>query len=138
MLFFSFFSFLTNSYAADSIPSFECTLTDTKAADGAPGEAKDSFPNKTPNIYLICQSDQVKAGQKAKTVWIADDTNNVAPMNYKIDEKTFDVEENGGPDKVWTLTASISKPNNDWPLGSYHVDFYLDNNLIKSVKFNVE
>ena len=128
---------------ANSALQIDTILTDDYA-QGAPGAVKEVFSKSTPVIYIIWKSDQLKQGQKIKSVWIADDTNNVAPANYKIDEAEM-VLADGMKGKIlshlpgtfWDGKFSITKPNNGWPIGKYHADIYVDGTLVKTVKFNV-
>jgi hypothetical protein len=130
---------LNVSYADDnnSTPKFDCTLTNQVTADNQAGDAQSTFTKDTPKIYLFCSSDDVQKGQTVKSVWIAADTNNVAPPNYKIDEKSIQVPAIAD-DQTYDTNFSLSKPNNGWPVGSYHVDIYVDDQLAQSVKFNVK
>ena len=72
---------------ADDKTAFDCTLTNK-----VDGSKMDTFTPDTKTIYLLCQSGTVKKGESYKAVWIATDTNNVVPANYKIDEKGVGVE----------------------------------------------
>lgn len=119
-------------------PKFDCILTDTVDNAGRPGAAKNAFQQTTPLIYLICQSDQVKKGQIVKAEWIADDTHNAAPANYKIQEKSVDVSRQPTGDEVFTANFSLSKPDKGWPAGTYHVALFVDNSPLKSVNFSVQ
>lgn len=125
------------SHAADALPKFECTLSEQKATDDKPAVNKTEFNKETAEIYLTCSSEQVKKGQSVKAVWIADDTNGLAPANYKIDEKSYDVPSDLEFGQIFTANMSLSKPDNGWPVGSYHVDFYLGDKLISAYKFTV-
>lgn len=126
-------------YAAEKLPSFDCTLSDQKATDDDEEEmvSKTVFNKDTAEIFLTCTSEEVHKGEQVKAVWIADDTHDVAPANYKIDEKSYEVPADLEDGQVFTANMSLSKPNNGWPLGSYHVDFYLGDKLISAYKFSV-
>jgi hypothetical protein len=127
------------SYAESSSPSFSCILTDTKPSDESPGSNIDKFTADTSKIYLSCYSDHVKTGQIIKTLWIADNTNNVAPPNYVIEKKEIEITSDIiSANEGVTANFSLSKPNNGWPIGSYHVELYIDNKLDQSVKFTVK
>lgn len=119
-------------------PKFDCVLTDSVDSSGHPGAAKASFSGSTPMLYLICESDQVKKGQVVKTEWIADDTNNAAPNNYKIQEKSVDVSRDPAKGEVFTANFSLSKPDKGWPAGTYHAQVYIDNAPLQAVKFSVQ
>lgn len=123
-------------HAAEQSSQFECVLSDQKAKDSSVS-ARADFNKDTPEIYLTCSTSQVEKGQVVKAIWIADDTHGVAPANYKIDEKSYDVVENLKSGEMFTTYMSLSKPNTGWPLGSYHVDFYLGDKLLDTYKFAV-
>jgi len=129
---------LPPSFAADTQPKFDCTLTDKKADDGTPGDAKTSFAPTTPVIYLLCSSDEVKKGQSIKAAWIAIDTNNAAPANYKIAEKGMDVDKSLAEGETWDTDLSLTKPNNGWPVGSYKVELYVDGVVSDTFNFTVK
>ena len=125
------------SWSNENPPSVTCVVTD-KASDDTPIDKKDSFDSNTPLIYLLCTSDEVHEGQQIKAVWIAADTQGMAPANYVIHEKSFDVTKNMDNSKEWTIKYSLSKPYAGWPTGKYHVDLYVDNQRLQSIKFQVE
>lgn len=128
----------TVSHAADNLPAFECTLTDQVDKDDNAGTAKDAYSTATPEIFLICDSANVTKGQVVKAEWVAVDTNNVAPANYKIDEKSLSVESDASDSNVWHANLSLSKPNKGWPVGSYRVDLMVDGAVDQSFKFTVK
>jgi hypothetical protein len=136
------FGFNSLLFASDPI-KIDTVLTD-KVSDGVAAGPKDVFSTDTPIVYVTWKSDQVKSGQKIKSVWIADDTNNVAPANYKIDEAEFQLDQSfkakmlsGLPGGYWDGVFQMSKPNSGWPAGKYHVDIYVDNVLAKTVNFSI-
>jgi len=142
IVFVLFFS-LNHSVLANSSVQLDTVLTD-KLDEANPGEQKDVFTPDTKLIYLIWKSDQLKEGQALKSVWIADDTNNVAPPHYKIDEATFNLNKDFKdkmlstlPGSYWHGDFSLSKPNTGWPVGKYHVDIYLDNDPVKTINFTI-
>lgn len=123
-------------HAADA-PKLDCVLTDELSNSGEPGDDKDVFSKDTPQLFYVCGSSDVHKGQVFKGEWIAADTNGAAPANYKIDEASIDVEKTPGEDEVYTAKFSLSKPTKGWPVGSYHVDVYLDGTLVQSAKFTI-
>ncbi len=123
----------STSWAA--LPELSCFITDN--ADDSALKQKEEFNTNAAMIYLICTSDEVKEGQKIKAVWTAANTNGVAPNNYKIGEKSFDVSKEMDEKKDWSVKYSLSKPYTGWPSGQYHVDLLVDGMLAKSIKFEV-
>ncbi|NML72930.1 hypothetical protein HHL25_02205 [Rhizobium sp. S-51] len=97
-------------------------------------ETKDSFAADTAQIFISADiTDEVSSGSKITVAWVALDTAGVAPANYKIDEATFDV---GAIDNQ--LDASLSKPNNGFPVGSYQVQISVDGKPAENVNFTVK
>ena len=133
--------FLNVSWAeeerAEATPKINCTLTDKISGDNALAE-KDTFDQETAMIYFICISADVKPGQHIKAVWIAANTHDAAPANYKISEKNFDVTDNVSESQEWAVKYSLSKPTSSWPVGQYHVDLYVNEQLLQSTKFNIK
>lgn len=128
---------------SESLPKIDTLLTDQYSPDH-PGEAKESFAADTAIVYVLWQSDQLKSGQKIKSVWIAEDTNNVAPPNYKIDESELTIGNDMKEKILANLPGSyfggkftMSKPTHGWPAGKYHMDIYVDGTMVKTVKFTV-
>jgi len=123
--------------APETLPQLLTQMGDTLSNDKVAVE-KSSFNKDTAAVYLVVTSDGVKKGQEMKAVWIAEDTNGVAPANYKIDEKSVSVDDAMSSGKNYIVTFSLSKPNAGWPLGTYHVDLYLGDTLAKTIKFDIK
>jgi outer membrane usher protein FimD/PapC len=66
-------------------------------------------------------------------VWIADDVGSAAPANTKIDESTLEADQDD-----YYGAFSLSKPTAGWPVGSYHVDIYLNDKLATTAHFTIE
>lgn len=118
-----------------ALPAISCFLTD--AGDDSSMQQKEAFSTNSAMIYLLCTSDEVAEGQTVKAVWIAADTQGMAPNHYKIGEKSFEVNKNMDEKKDWTIKYSLSKPYTGWPIGQYHVDLFVDGELANSLKFQV-
>lgn len=136
-----FLSFSTRLFAEIS-PQIDTILTDR--ASGNHPIPKEVFTKDTPVLYVFWKSTQLKEGQKIKSVWIAEETNHIAPPNYKIDEVELTLQPGMAanliallPGNQWSGKFKITKPNTGWPVGKYHMDIYVDNALVKSIKFNV-
>ncbi len=106
---------------------------DMKLSDSSDGDAADSFTPDTAKIYLNAALVDVPSGAKLSSTWIAEDTNGVAPANYKIDSVDFTV---GSIANV--ATFSLSKPNAGWPVGKYRVDLFINGVAAGAVRFKIE
>ena len=69
---------------------------------------------------------------KVRAVWIAEDTGNVAPPDYKVDEATNVAT---APAAIGTFT--LSRPDDGWAAGKYRVEFYVGNVLAETVKLTI-
>ena len=107
------------------------TVESVIAVDGDT-KPTDTFAATTPQLVAYFRSNGTHKGDKLRGVWIADDVGDAAPKGTKIDEATLDADSDdfhGG----YTLT----KPTAGWPVGSYHIDIYLNDTLATSVKFSI-
>src|SRR3990167_3519143 len=84
------FIVLSTAVSVCEAAKFKCQLND-RATSPNLGQGKDAFSITTPEIFLNCVSTQAVKGEQVKAVWIAADSNNVVPANYKFAEKTLDV-----------------------------------------------
>jgi len=69
---------------------------------------------------------------KIRAVWIAEDTGEIAPPDYKVDEATNIAT---APDAFGTFT--LSRPEDGWAAGKYRVEFYIGNVLAETVKLTI-
>lgn len=94
---------------------------------------RSTIPADTPKIWVIFETKGAKRGDKFRGVLIADHAGHIAPANSKITEGKATLD---GDTKAGGL--SFSRPINDWPIGDYHVDIYINDRLAFTVKFEVE
>lgn len=95
--------------------------------------ATTTFTRDTAKIYVIFKTKGVKAGDKFRGILIADHAGHIAPENSKIIEgrATLDGDTNDG-------AINFSRPTDGWPIGEYHVEIYINDQLATTVKFTVE
>src|SRR3982074_2872740 len=89
-----------------------------------------TFTADTPQIFAFFKTNGVQDGDKLRSVWIAEDVGDVAPANTKIDEKTLNAE--GDTDDG---VFSLSKPTKGWPVGKYHLEIYVNDELVTKLQF---
>jgi hypothetical protein len=127
---FAFLTAITLSIPSLAAGFENIILSSTEGADAT----ESTFATDTPKLYLSAHiTDDVSSGSKLTVAWISIDSGGVAPPNYKIDEVSFDV---GALDN--RLDASLSKPNNGWPVGTYQVEIIVDGKLEETVPFSVK
>jgi hypothetical protein len=97
------------------------------------GDAVTSFTADTPKLYAIFKTKGAKSGDKARGVLIADDVGDAAPANTKVVDAviTLDGDTDDGD-------FNFSKPTNGWPVGKYHVEIYVNDELATTAKFTVK
>lgn len=107
------------------------TMCEEFTEGGQTKGVKTRFNPDTPNIHLLVQYDQQKAGTKLKCVWVSVDA--IETPNYEID--SIEVALPG--EKSSTAHFSLSRPTNGWPPGAYKCDLYFDGVLNMSVPFQI-
>jgi hypothetical protein len=90
------------------------------------------FAPDAPKIYAFYIGDAVKAGDKIRAVWIAEDVGDAAPKNTKVDEATLTAASDNPKDAF-----SLSMPTKGWPLGRYRVEIYDNDQLAESLRFTI-
>src|SRR5260370_9408771 len=96
------------------------------------GKETTTFAADAPKLYATFKTKGAKDGDKIRGVWIANDVGAAAPPKTKIDEKTLNAEGDT-EDGVF----SLSKPTNGWPVGKYHVEIYVNDELATKLKFTI-
>lgn len=136
--------FLFSPTHAEPSVSMETVLTDAYSPEEI-GVPKESFGPDTAMIYVLWRSEKLKEGQKLKAVWIADNTQITGLKNHKIDQAELTLESGMRgkifsklPGNFWDGKFTLSKPDKGWPLGSYHVEIYVDDVLVKTIPFKIE
>lgn len=95
-------------------------------------EPATSFTPDLKKIFCRWQGETLKAGDKIRAVWIAEDVGDIAPKNYKVSEAS---ETADGPRGFGTFT--LSRPNKGWPPGQYRIEIYDGDQLAETVKFDI-
>jgi hypothetical protein len=92
-----------------------------------------AYTSDAPKLYAIFKTKGVQQGDKVRGVWIADEVGDAAPAGTKIDEKGL-TAEGDTEDGVF----SLSRPTKGWPLGKYHIEIYLNDQLATKVNFEIK
>ncbi len=89
------------------------------------------FPPDEPKIFCAWKAEGV-TDEKLRGVWIAEDVGKVAPPDYKIDEATLNMA------RATAGSFSLSKPDNNFPVGKYRLEIYIGEELAKTVRFTIK
>jgi hypothetical protein len=92
-----------------------------------------TFASNTPKLYAIFKTEGAKTGDKIRGVLIAEDVGDVAPANTKVFETILDME---GDTEAGDF--NFNKPTNDWPVGKYRVEIYVNDELATTAKFTIK
>lgn len=108
------------------LPTYQCTLTKHRKVYDISNVGTQSFTTSTPEIFLICESNNVVKGDNFRAVWIADNTTQQGWDNYKIAERMVVVRKDLTDLDLFKTTFKLRKPHGGWPVGSYHVRVYIN------------
>jgi hypothetical protein len=97
------------------------------------GKETTTFSADAPKVYAAFKTKGASDGDKIRGVWIADDVGDAAPKGTKIDEKTLSAEGDTEDGEF-----SLSKPINGWPVGKYHVEIYVNDELATKLNFTIK
>jgi hypothetical protein len=106
----------------------EATMT-----TGPDGRETTTYTADAPKVFASFKTKGASDGDKIRGVWIADDVGDAAPKGTKIDEKTLNAEGDT-EDGVF----SLPKPINGWPVGKYHLEIYVNDELATKVNFTIK
>lgn len=117
------------------VPNTGSILTNVVMATGTSGDNFDPVGITTTfdpaaTLHAIATIVNAPANTTVRAVWFADNVAGSTAPNTKIDEYTLTTD--GSRNLDFTL-----KPKTNWPNGTYHVDIYVDGNLVKTVPFSV-
>lgn len=106
---------------------------EAKTAKDKDSKPTDTFTADVAKVYAFFKSTGTKKDDVFRSVWIADDVGDAAPANYKIDEGTLTADKDD-----FSGAFSMSKPNKGFPVGKYHVDIYVGDQVATTVKFTIK
>ena len=96
-----------------------------------------SFTSDTKNLYTVFRAKGTKDGDKIHCVLIAEDVGDAAPANTKALETTLTV--GGDPNgRDYVGDFELSMPTKGWPVGKYHVEIYVNDELATKVSFAIK
>lgn len=114
-----------------------CEFSASTANVGSAFLAKDAEGNQqttvftpTDTIYSLVELANAPDGTQLKAVWTAVDVGTAAPANQLIDEASLEVSSG-------THQFSLA-PDSAFPVGSYKVDLYLNDELDRTLTFTID
>src|SRR5207302_5921792 len=96
------------------------------------GRELTAYTADAPRLYAIFKTKGTSEGDNVRCVWIADDVGDAAAKGTKIEEKTITAK--GDMEGEF----SLSKPTPGWPLGKYHIEIYVNDELATKVNFEIK
>lgn len=88
------------------------------------------FYADTPVIVCVWDVAGVDPSVPIKSIWVADDVGAAAPPHLKLMEKSVAGYSEG--------SFSVTRPDNGWPAGQYHLEIYIGDTLAKEVPFSIK
>jgi uncharacterized RDD family membrane protein YckC len=88
------------------------------------------FYPDSPVVFCVWEVAGVDPSVTIKAVWVADDVGPAAPPHLKLMEKAIAGYPMG--------SFSLTRPDNGWPVGQYHLEIYIGDTLAKQIAFTVK
>ena len=115
-----------------TVPAQDGNVLRAALAESKEAPPTTSFAPEVAKIYAVYSSEAVKAGDKLRAVWIAEDVGQAAPKGTKVDESTVTADRDNPSDAF-----SVSKPAKGWSLGRYKVELYCNDKLAQTLAFTI-
>ena len=97
------------------------------------GKRATMFPADLPTVYAFWKGQALAIGDTVSVVWIAEDVGDPNRKESKIrnaEVKVYKSDEHGA--------FSLSRPpGQNWPVGKYRVEFYVNGGIADVLKFTV-
>ena len=95
------------------------------------GDFKTEFKSDTPAIYARWRGHKLRKGAEIRAAFVAENVAEVS-AEYQIDES-----KTTAPTANASGIFTLSKPEGDWTVGNYRVEFFMDDELAQTVKFKI-
>jgi len=111
----------------------ELSLTDLRMAYDEDGEQVTTSFSPNDAIYAVADLANAKAGDAVSTKWYAVSVEGEDPNTF-IDESVITIDQETFKSKVHFFFDA----GQDWPVGTYAVEFYLNGTLVNTVTYTVQ
>jgi hypothetical protein len=91
------------------------------------------FSSHTPRINVFWKGEGIEVGDKIRAVWVAEDVGEANPKETKISEKMVMVNKRNEDGSFFLARPAVQ----NWPIGKYRVDFFINDKLAQVVKFTI-
>lgn len=105
---------------------------DAMMTAGPGGREITAYTEDASKLYATFKTKGTKEGDNIRCAWIADDVGDAAAKGTKVDEDTIAAKGDMGGE------FSLSKPTPGWPLGKYHIEIYVNDELATKVGFEIK
>ena len=96
-------------------------------------EPTSKFLTDAPKIEAFWRGTALKAGDRIRAIWIAEDVGYSALNESKITEASATAYK---PDDDGAF--ALARPKEGWPAGKYRVDIYVGDKIAESLRFTIE
>jgi hypothetical protein len=97
---------------------------------GVPAGPVSSFRSGNNPLHAVIRLNGVEKGTRVRAAWVAVDAG--GEKNYTVASQDLTAEIQGN---IVNFTVSLPRP---WPPGHYRIDVYINENLTRSLVFEVE
>jgi hypothetical protein len=106
-------------------------LTVEVSSDPA-GGLKTQFKPDVVNIYVRWHGHDLPEGATIRVAWVAEDVGDLVEPDFVIDET-----ESVAPAPDASARFTLGRPPDGWAEGKYRVEFYIDNELVETVRVTI-
>ncbi len=102
-------------------------------------DSTDHFDAAVPVVQVTYTTpDLPKSGDAYVIQWIATDVGQAAPANTVIATRNEPVGDVVAAATSYSVSGSLTKPTNGWPVGKYRVEIKLGDKLVTTAKFAIQ
>jgi hypothetical protein len=96
-------------------------------------QPRTEFSSDTERINVFWKGDGLEVGDKIRAVWVAEDVGEANPKETKISQKMMMANKRDEQGQFFLARPAAQ----NWPIGKYRVDFFINDKLAQVVKFTI-
>ncbi|MDB4962566.1 MAG: hypothetical protein JWP01_2565 [Myxococcales bacterium] len=120
------------------VPEQMGTFTCTDLKQDVCLDPTDHFAANVPVVHMTYKTkDLPEKGGTYVIKWIAEDVGATAPANTVIATLNESVKDAQPGMRNYVVNSKLSKPTNDWPVGTYRVEVSYGDKLVTTARFSI-
>jgi hypothetical protein len=117
----------------ESKPSASTKKLTVEVSSDPAGGLKTQFKSNVANLYVRWHGHDLTPGATVRVAWVAEDVGDIVEPNFIIDETESTASV---PDASARFT--LGRPPDGWAEGKYRVEFYVDDELVETIKVTID